>query len=1037
MDSEDNRSSKDIRGRQQGDSKPANSRASRRDDDDLSEEELYYELANINEKCDPMYFQSEIKRFGTGSIKDLDEEKELEEEAEPKRQPPRASQLVRRVTASSSKSSIKKYAFKKVAGVHEKFVFKRRLCRLMTLGFCVLFVVFYILTFFMLGTKSVILKLDWNDKDVVINMNNCRLFISPCDNQNCDGKSLHLHYYKSIRSVFNSKSTIQAGFNYTLDGNALMMNIDHVDDIRGCSLKMGILNTDILKSLSVNCNKSCVLIQQSGNLRSKSVNFKAEKMNLNILKLIAGSVQANISRGFFQVNDLDLVTLYGTSTATSTVHVGKGDIIVQSSSSLKVGFTSASENYCMAGKSTAIVTPATINSIGADLTVYVSQKDFEASRFTNEWTGVTAICNMSTSCLTEPILPEVKLVNFDGNIYLNVLDAIPGVVNDTYALFKSGKYGGAVDFANDDLDSIINVQNVTVQSNLPNLVIRFVFGNGDAWASHASHWVYVNHPIYSKIKPWWLSFFTLGKMVENTNDIQTYLTPGFCPYRHKLSKNNNFLISDALGRKLNLLMGVACFQKPSLEPLIPNTSDPSDGFQMFAEFSQFSDEWVKVLSVDGYNDIYQTVKLTDEMGPFLIMCLIIFLATVAALKMIFTFGNLLFISFQQVRQHLYQQELYWSVISKVASNQRKDALHFGIEDDDHERVHQQASVKNFQVKLSNSYFDLPSTMVYLDYLIVQLWSRRSSSIERFYNAAFERTPYDVTSDMDIRDLQKDRVPLKKLASLYQQMCFILNMEEADLTSQEHIGYLQERGMMLTYGDSHRYYLARLTMSSNADLSINYVKQEKRSTSLHIFLDKFCERTNFDEDMVPFDQFIERYALFCKLNHIEQVLIDLIILKSKFGIESRTLLKETIERDYDQLSTRDTYTVSNSFERFVMKLRNKCCKKSYYTLKMERAKNFNLFLAGKLNEPDIGKEEYRKVVELAVLNRGWWIRDSLAVLLEILLCYLLSIPLVSIFIFQEIEHSSYSLRSEDINIYGFNIDSSDIWLVPYKVGLSIT
>lgn len=991
-----------------------------------SEDELLNELENMNEKCDPQYFQSEIKRFGTGSLKQNPQEiTQQEQDVSHKRLG--SNQFRRKSSISSRKQPQKKVFLKRNMGTMEKVLWKRKLCRLATLLTCISLTIIILVTFYMLGMQSVYLKIDLQDKDIAINLSNCRIFLGPCAQRECKGSTVYLSFLRSVKNILTPTNYKKSSFGYHLDGSTLTFDVNHLDEQRGCNLYLDLVSGIRLNSLNITCNTSCTIINKEGSVVVGKLTIKAETLSMNMLHLYAQTLSIKANVGYVQLNELELGSVSG-----SSVTVYKGDILVQSSKNLRVEYVTACEHYCFASKAVSIILPATKSTLGSEMMSTLTYADFEEGRYRQQWTGLIDLCNSTLTCSGMTPTSGLKLSNIDGNIYVNILDSIPGNVNDSYQITKGSTYNGKVTLPIEASKKITKMSDLTTQSSLPNLIIRFVFGNGEAWSSHASHWVYVNHPLFSILKPWWLSFFTLGKLVENSNDITTYLSPGFCPYRHILSQSDHFQISLALEENLSLLRGVACFQKSSLEPLIPNITQLNDGFQRFAEFTQFSDEWVQVQVVDGYKDKYKAIYLTDVRGVFWIMCLTIILSTGLSLRLTFAVIGMLLKNFHDVRRSLYHQELYWSVQAKMASSKRKDTIHLEGDEDHVEKAHNQSVVKNFHFTLKKSYIDLPSTMVFVDHMIVQLWTRRSASISRFYNHAFEKVTYQELSDLDRRDAQTDKIPLKTLTSLYQQMCFILNYDEADLTCSENIGYLQDKGMMLTYGDAHRHYLIRLTMPANIDLSLNFIKQDKKATSLHLFLERFCEKTDFDEDMVPFEHFMERYGLFCKLNHLDPMLIDLIILKNKFGIESKKLLRELVERDYDQFYSRDTHTVSNCFERLLIKLQNQCCKKSYYTLKAERAKNINLFLAGKLTESDVGKREYKKIVETTILSRWWYIKDFFAIFLELIICVALSVPFISMFIFQEIEHSTYSLRSELINIYGFNTYSSDIWLVPLKV-----
>jgi hypothetical protein len=998
---------------------------SQRSDSKRTEDELFKELENMNEKCDPIYFQSEIKRFGTGSLKQSPEEiTQTEQEQDPKKVVP--SSLRRKSSVSGRKQVSKKIIHKKPPGIMDQVLWKRKACRLATLICCISFTIIVLVSAYMLGMNSMSLQVDLMNKNLVINLSNCRLFLGPCESNICEGKAIYLSFLRSINNIMTPSLYRQAGFGHQLQGDRLQIDVNHLDEQRGCNLHVDLDPDTVLASLAINCNTSCSVIQRRGQLTVTEFNATAQTMNLNFLKLKTEQANINVNWGFVQLNELELG-----SAKTSNISVLKGDIVIQSVRNLRVAFTSVMENYCFASKVTKVVALPTQGAISPYLLASFTYQDFERNRFKSQWSGIIDLCNSTTTCSSSPS-SVLNLTNVDGNLYVNILDDVKSSVDGNYTITKGSSYTSRVKLPFEANKSVTAMEDLTIQSSLPNLIVRFVFGNGDAWSSHASHWVYVNHPLYAIMKPWWLSFFTLGKLVENSNDVKTYLSPGFCPYRHTLSKDDHFQISMAIGDILPFIRGVACYQKHSEDPLIPNIERQDDGFQNFPTFTQFSDEWVQVKEEDRYHDIYKAIYLTEVTPVFLIMCLTILLATIASLKLTYSFVGLLFKNFHQIRRRLYHQELYWSVQGKMASSKRKDNIQLEADEDVVEKTHNQTVVKNYHTTLKKKYLELPSTMVFVDHMINQLWTSRSASVRRFYNNAFQKITYQELSELDRRDSQAEKIPLKKLTSLYQQMCFILNYEEADLTTPEHVEYLQDKGMMLTYGDTRRHYLIRLTMPANADLSLNFIKLEKKTTSLHLFLDKFCEKTDFDEDRIAFDYFMERYNLFCKLNHLELVLIDLIILKNKFGIESKTLLREVVERDYDQLHTRDTHTADGFFEKLFFRLRHYCLTKSYYTLKAERAKNINLFLAGKLIESDVGKREFKVIVETTILSRYWWIKDFIAIFLELLIGGLLSIPFITLFIFQEIEHSNYSLRSELLNIYGFNTLSSDIWLVPSKV-----
>ena len=1011
---------KDENGNYQFEDKRSVSGNSRR-----AEEELFEDLANFNQGYEPHFFQSDLKRFGTGGYPDVAQSKSGRQSLE------EGSPLERRVSSQLSRKNSftnnKKYkeaTVKKGSDEPRRLLAMRKACRLATLACCNLLVLGITILLYSFGKKSHHLKTDWTGKEVTISMNNCRLYIEAC--VDCrDTGSVELDYRSSIRTVFSKIIPGKETFSHSDLPDAFKFKIVHYDEINACNLRLVIPQTTVLKKLTFDCSDECVLIHRRGAVVIQELSIEAMRLSMNMATTTLGSIAISVQEGFVQFNDLRLLP----GVFDRRVLVKSGDIIVETSSSLQVKYLTACENYCFSGTTTADVAPAVKSPIAAPLSQYVTQLHKESLLFRYQWAGVSDVCN-SQGCSGAP---QIECTNFDGNIFINALDSLPGILPKDAKSTKGSRYFREVDIPIESRNLIEFYRNQTTAQSLANLLIRFSFGNFDALSLHGSRWVYTDHPILSIVKPWWLSFFTLGKAIENTKDVKTYLTPGFCPYRHTMSRENNLQISDMLSRHLPLSLGVVSYTKNTNDPLIPDVSTPRDGFAKLPKIAQFSDEWVEVEIVDGEKDTYGHLYLTRHLQIFLMIGATVVGAFFASCGLSQVLVDLVFKSFVSVKQKLYHIEFYWEIFGKVANSKRKNALHFTVEEEEsHEKI-QTNFLKNFNFKLATKTSDLPSTTAFVDYLVVELWTSTSSSLRRFYSMAFEEEDLSKIVDMEMQNVQNDKVPLRQLKSLYQQMCFLMGYKESELSTPESLSMLNEKGMEPTSSDSHRQFLIRLTMNTSTDLSLSYYKSEKKQTSLQIFLEKFCEHTDFDEDKLPFDIFIDRYTLFCKLNHMEIVLVDHIVLKNKFGIESRTFFTEMVGRDYDQIymnQPKDSNGVSFFLKPF-LKFRF-CFRKKYYNLKVERVRNVNLFLAGRLNESDVGHEEYKKIARLAILEDGWWWRDLLSVLIELVIDLILSVPFIALFIYQEIEHSLYSLRDESINIYGFNLSTADVWLLPEKI-----
>jgi hypothetical protein len=609
----------------------------------------------------------------------------------------------------------------------------------------------------------------------------------------------------------------------------------------------------------------------------------------------------------------------------------------------------------------------------------------------------------------------------------------------TYSIIKGSSYdkGVSIPIAAQVLAN--GYYNSTIFQSSPNLLMKFNIGNVKAYSSSGTHWVFNDHPLYSILKPWWISFFTLGKLVENTQTIPTFLSPGFCPYTQMIGKEEHLSISRAIQSFISSEKGELNFLMPTASNIKATNKETSDGFIKLSTENNFSDVWVKVDLKNGDEYIYKQQFLTENYQIFLIMIISVVIPLLVSLKLTLFLIKLLFEGFKAIRIRAYHIELYWKIFSKVSNSNRKDTNGLNFEEEDNDPMMKRQS-NEFNFNKNYSFIDLPSISNFIGFLLFELFSRSGGkSLQQFYALAFEEDKDSKLKEIEGHQPSKDKIPLKMFQGIYQQMCFLLNYRENDLTSTQSLEMLRERGMMLTTSETQVPYLIRLTLNMNTDLSLNYLKNNMKKSSLALFLDKFCSRTNFDEDKIPLETFTERYGLFCKLNHMEQVLIDHILLKNEYGIESRTFLKEIIEVDPDQVPLRNAQETINlgCFGRTMGWLHSLCHKKKFYNLQLERLKNINLFLAGKLNYSDVRKEEYQKIVESSILEKNWARIDFFSVVFELFIAGLLSFPFISIFIFQEIEHSIYSLREESRNIYGFNFQTNDIWLLFEKIFKNMT
>lgn len=997
-------------------------------------EHFYEELKRLHDSSpfEP-YYQTDLKRFGT-NISQNDKDSEPAPATNTNLINPKTErQNSRRQSSAGSKRS--KYKSnqrpKNVVNAAEQFTRRRKLWRLCTLLWVIIIVAAVVGIFFAFGVRNEVLPWKDNFKDVRITLDNCRLFLTECGPNSCQTPQIMLDYRSSLNTLFRVFSNLPGMYNHTESGSTLVYNVKHLDSMRGCNLNLNYPRGFVFTALNIKCTQRCIIIQSAGGLETESFSLSGDQVSSNLRTFSAGAINVTISKGYFQVNKLQ-ARLAGSATASRSILVGNGDIVVQTFEPLRVGFETSSENYCFSSDTANWKTAVTRAELSGQLARFITPLNRQSGLHQYYWTGAVDLCSKS-GCGSQ--IESLKLLNFDGNIYVSVLDTgrtIPTIGSTTT---KGSNYGYSVDLPLSTKLSIKTQVARTDQTTWPNLVIRFALGNVEGRSSSGQSWVYVDNPIFSIIKPWWLSFFTLGRLVENSNDISTYLSPGFCPYKPILGQQENKQISSMFGKYLNLVMGVISLQKNAQDSVNPDINSPTDGFFRPSNVAFFSDEWIKIRVLNGQDDTYEIVALTEITAVFLIMVLSVLFAVYLAIRFCHELRTLIFKSFQQIREKHYHIEMYWKVFSKVANANRKEAIQLVLEDEvdyDTDRLGS-AFTKTVDFKPVSKWREVPSTTAFVDYLLAELTQSKSSSLRRFYDIAFQEVEVSAFGLPESQNAAKDSTPLKLLKSLYQQMCFMQGFQEAELTSPESVRMLKGLSMMLhTSRDSRKPYLIRLTISPVSDFNMATLKADKKNTSLQVFVQKFCEITNFDEDKLAMETFMDKYNTFCKLNHLPVELVDQAILKSKFGIESRFEVQETVERDFSNTTAPSVAERTGFLKKAGQLIEYVTGSQKYYTLNLEKARNVNLFLAGKLNESDVGKVRFRAIAESVILVRYWWLHDIGAVLMEIFIYCVVSFPFLAIFIFQEIEHSAYSLRPEEINIYGFNFQTDEIWLIPRKV-----
>lgn len=131
--------------------------------------------------------------------------------------------------------------------------------------------------------------------------------------------------------------------------------------------------------------------------------------------------------GFLQLNDV--VFQAGSSHNVQIVH---GDLIIQTRETIDVNYLTSCNNYCLSATSYSALVPVVQSPIGNRLLPFKINSHYKRNLFESEWAGKTRLCG--STCGSNPI--QIETVNFEGNIYVNVIEELPGLpLNTTNNIF--------------------------------------------------------------------------------------------------------------------------------------------------------------------------------------------------------------------------------------------------------------------------------------------------------------------------------------------------------------------------------------------------------------------------------------------------------------------------------------------------------------------------------------------------------------------------------------------------------------------------
>ncbi|KAL4495275.1 hypothetical protein ABPG73_022320 [Tetrahymena malaccensis] len=190
----------------------------------------------------------------------------------------------------------------------------------------------------------------------------------------------------------------------------------------------------------------------------------------------------------------------------------------------------------------------------------------------------------------------------------------------------------------------------------------------------------------------------------------------------------------------------------------------------------------------------------------------------------------------------------------------------------------------------------PPLNAYIDQVILLFYKARVNSATSFFNLLFVEEKQSKENEDQIHNLEKDSIPIQDMKCLYEQYCYLNQFLERKLEDKQNINTLKQLGFKISVKQDAlvSYYTYIICNGTNNAVSQNF----DGKNSLDQFIKKCCQLTKFDSDSIDSLTFEKYYSEFCNKNHLEKVQLNENQLKREYGIETRFIPKQIIERDQD-------------------------------------------------------------------------------------------------------------------------------------------
>lgn len=588
-----------------------------------------------------------------------------------------------------------------------------------------------------------------------------------------------------------------------------------------------------------------------------------------------------------------------------------------------------------------------------------------------------------------------------GNIYANLLPSVGGVlpVNGT-SIAQSDIYKGGIGLSPKADKDISAFDDLIADTSKNDPFIVFDVGNFQARSSKSTRWIVSSIPSYSLLKPWWIGTFSATVLNSYTEKTQGFLLPGFCPFIPEFTTQQLLEVQNLIASKIKTQNTLITFVHDEYAPLPPTDSRSSSGVSELITQGNPYDNWFSLSeSPDGKIVLHDNNYKEKPEIPAAVFVSLVIAAYVSYLALgIFFFGmNSTYKKLAAFASHL-------ASYSKLEKMQVEKFHGSSTENNRTERTFLDSGSNFFEI-LKHA----PSPSAFLDYLVLILYRRMSSSVERFYFLIFK----EIDTSLDhYLDPSANMIKGTDAKVLYEKFCFIGNINEEKLTDPQNLKILAGYGFEIATLDEQKMEVyTKINIKNYEPFTLNLSEDQKNVDSLDLYMKENVEITQFPEDQIEIATFAKLYYDFCDYNRLTIVKISPSLLKEKYDINADTVPQQFITRIQDQ----EAIYIPETDEMNELIPQKKSFFKRIFQRKANPNKTYIIDLTKIINyfNLSLGITMDPETTEMATVGRllfkGWRAWDALTVLLHFVMGFCLVAPLVAYVVFCESEYRQWSIK----------------------------